>query len=1155
MAIVPPTDLSSTSATTTTAAEPRALHAALTARVPFRSRIGERAQSAADRSLSKWVTGEAKRPGLRTLDFVDRRIGPMMQTATAATAAATRMFGQTAAANGAAPRSTAPTSWLVPRPWFADEVKWMAAAGATTFADSPRALSTQHGAVMNYVAPSLIADSVEGDDGMFDAGPMAAWSPLHATMDLAPARVFAAAAAQAVTPSVTQSIAPRASFAKALRAMATRPMAQRPDANVARAAGAPTMVYPQPVFANLETPTRDGNEFFVREAQPSAPEPVRDAQQFARQLMAVAIEQGTAPSIAAMPPMMVPAGLGGVVAAVQAARAMHEVVATPTRVVQAARPAPVAAMPSIAAQPPAALEHVAWADRWLARMAGASSSTLASFVAPTRGAVPANDIVARTPLRTRTAAPAPVFVAPTETPATTDAAIAPAGRGSLRFDDGDATPDDIFHAVVARPPSRRAAPRAAAPAPVVDLGATVASFDRIADRIVRSAPMIVGAGLDAGLTAAPAAPALRNFVPAPSPRATTTFGAGTATVFDPRALSLTNLTPASFSDALVQRFAGRATFLALPSTDAAPMAANDDGTGALRQSAPNMGYVAVSEPSEELAEIDGEPVRAVAPRSAAAIDSYAAPVWQAAAAPTEIPSYGRPGMLAQHAQTWSAEHAQHSADLAFDFVAPEMILAAKVYGLSAGDAAQATRLAALGTGGLISMARAVERTYVAAMAADRASSALTAATPVYDGSVDEQSFSPSMQAEQYVAPRTSARGAVLWPAATVAALGLQAGGIGNSETAAELALPVAALELLAARAVADLGTIVSVGDRATPPAMQFANVQPVDASDESPTAALSEAAPTFAQPFVATESRAASLSPANRERFEALFVALRANPSLLDAAMTSPVAQAARAVALAGRRDGDHAMSARERASLAWSVLPVVHLQNELAERPELAGDFASADGSGAMSEPAGRAQRARNLELPSLRLLDARAETRGGQFDAPTADPRPGLASLSNRAGQALGSYVTTVAADPSASSSYEGNSSSNSNGTSNSSAPRGPTAAPEYVRPAARHGGGDVEIPAWFESAAKKMFAEQQGGSESMSFAELTLVTQAPPATIAASTRATSTPATTSATASASSTPSAASKPDVEGLARDVYDSFLELMDIARWRNHGEP
>ena len=1126
MAIVPPTD----SPTTTPALEPRALQAALTARVPFRSKIGERAQSIADRSLSKWVTGEATRPGLRTLDFVDRRIGPMMKTAAAATVAATRMFGQTAAANGAAPRSTAPTSWLVPRPWFADEVKWMAAAGATTFAESPRALATQHGAVMNYVAPSLISESTDGDDGMFDAGPMAAWSPLHATMDLAPARVFAAAAAQSAGPTTTMA-APRASFAAALRAMASRPTVQRAEnsvPNVARAAAAPTMVYPQPVFAG-EAP--------------------RDANQFARELMAVASEQGIAPSVAAMPPMMVPAGLGGIVAAVQASQAMRDAVVTPTRAVQASRPAPVAAMPSIAAQPPAALEHVAWADRWLARMAGASSSTLATFLAPTRGAAPAaaNDLIARAPMRTRTSAPAAVFVAPTETPAIAEGAPSPAARASLRFDDGDATPDDVFHAILA--PTRRAAPRIVAPTPVVDMAATVATFDRIADRIVRSAPLVVGAGLDAGLSAAPAAPALRNFVPAPSLRAATTFGAGTASVFDPRALSLGNLTTASFGDALVQRFANRATFVALPSYGAAPVVANDDGRGALRPAAPNMNFVAVSEPADEASELDDAPPRAQVP-APRAIDSFVAPQWQAAAVPTEIPSYGRPGMFAQHAQTWSAEHAQHSADLAFDFVAPEMILAAKVYGLSASDAAQANRLAALGTGGLVSMARAVERTYVAAMAADRASTSLaqmSTAMPMYDGSLDEQAVA---QPVDYQAPRAMARGAVLWPAATVAALGLQAGGFNNSETSAELALPVAALELLAARAVADLGSVVNVGERAAPPSVAT-QLQPIDASEATAVASTSETPSSFAPTFTPTESRAAAMSPANRERFEALFVALRANPSLLDAAMSSPVAQAARAVALAGRRDGDHSMSARDRASLAWSVLPIVHLQNEIAERNE---EFAAVDANGASTnEPVARAARARNVELPSLRLVGSQGESRAREFDAPVADPRPGLASLSNRAGQALGSYVTTVAADPS---SFDGNSSStgSSSSSNNSSTPRGPTAAPEYVRPAARHGGGDVEIPAWFESAAKKMFAEQQG-SDSVSFAELTLVTQAPQAAVAASTRATSTPTTSSATAAASSTPSAASKPDVEGLARDVYDSFLELMDIARWRNHGEP
>ncbi|MCX5746634.1 MAG: hypothetical protein NT062_29510 [Proteobacteria bacterium] len=117
-----------------------------------------------------------------------------------------------------------------------------------------------------------------------------------------------------------------------------------------------------------------------------------------------------------------------------------------------------------------------------------------------------------------------------------------------------------------------------------------------------------------------------------------------------------------------------------------------------------------------------------------------------------------------------------------------------------------------------------------------------------------------------------------------------------------------------------------------------------------------------------------------------------------------------------------------------------------------------------------------------------------------------------------------------------------------------RAPTAEPEYVRtgsrPSARTGGGEAEIPAWFEAAARKMFDDRSSGvSDGISLSELTLVTSTPSNQIAASERGVghATPAQTQQPA----TSIHAAEIDVEKLAYEVYRQILELMDTARSRN----
>ena len=101
------------------------------------------------------------------------------------------------------------------------------------------------------------------------------------------------------------------------------------------------------------------------------------------------------------------------------------------------------------------------------------------------------------------------------------------------------------------------------------------------------------------------------------------------------------------------------------------------------------------------------------------IDAMAMPMLgDSACRRTASSMWSAPGMVADRAQSWSVAQERSSADLSFDFVTPELVLAARVYGLGPAEAAQAARLAIAGPGQLSAMAGMVDRTFVQAMAAD-----------------------------------------------------------------------------------------------------------------------------------------------------------------------------------------------------------------------------------------------------------------------------------------------------------------------------------------------------------------------------------------------------------------------------------------------------
>jgi hypothetical protein len=262
---------------------------------------------------------------------------------------------------------------------------------------------------------------------------------------------------------------------------------------------------------------------------------------------------------------------------------------------------------------------------------------------------------------------------------------------------------------------------------------------------------------------------------------------------------------------------------------------------------------------------------------------------------------------------------------------------------------------------------------------------------------------------------------------------------------------------------------------------------------------------------------------ARRDKFQALYLALGQTSS---GKAWSPAAKAARALALAGR--GDESLSARERAVVAWDVLPMTYAADGGEQESLSTGDAAT------------RSVRRRD-ELRALELG--------------FVDGRPGLGSLSTRAGEALGSYVAPSGGFLTQSGS--GASGSASSRGESGALLRAPTAAQELVqtgRPAGRHGGGEVEIPPWFEAAARKMLEDRGGVSEGISLAELTLVQTAAPTQIAASSRGSGGSSSPVAPSPAGGAGAEKDKIDIEKLANEVYREILILMDIARARN-GEP
>jgi hypothetical protein len=777
---------------------------------------------------------------------------------------------------------------------------------------------------------------------------------------------------------------------------------------------------------------------------------------------------------------------------------------------------------------PAAIQHVAWSDRWLARFSGAQNSSL-DVLTPNRPV----------------AAPELVLMAPRAEAAAAKIAKRVQQAATIRrYDDDEATPDDVLTEIVTSAaqnivPSRTPRGRR--------LDAPLVRRDSVADVIAHTAPTAPDAGLSAQLASSPFAPAVRHVLPLAA-----------APVFDVRSLDGSNLSVAYLAGVLAPTSGLVIAGAALDARRTLATRDSLDWTPTLVATATAAATPTDLEASERRESQSSQPMTArsalLAPAVAStgarrtAADAFASSMTlpmitdslgdsvgslDTSGVQQRVSSYAAPGMIAGRAHAWSVAQERATSELALDFVPPELVLAARVYGLGPAEAGQAMRLAMAGPGQLAAMANAVDRTFVqvleveaerrqhARKTAERTVVALRPAD-VDDGPAD--AAPPVRSSAAIGVDRRQPRGAVMWPAAAVAALGLTA-----APPDGEQAMSVAALELLAASAVAQLGTYAVLGrpQRRT----ELAQTTASDAAHDAPTASAEISGP----PEVAADTFGwITTPPKQRAAFEAMYVALaKSAEERHDEGSWSPAADAARAVAFAGRGDG--ARTAAERAQAAWGVMPLLAMRPERAER-----DSGGRAAGGARGKSAGGATGIRaDHAADSMPVVSRSGDLGPGSFElyAPPApvQPRPGLAQLSARAGEAITSYVTPVVVSAAPTADAEA---------------RAAEAAAEIMRPgrsAGRVGGGETQIPTWFEAAARKSLSERSGSGEGLSLAELTLVNSAPAQQIAAADEAVSTspPATAAPVAKPEFSPD-----QIKDLAGKVLTIVKRMIEAAKDR-----
>ena len=546
------------------------------------------------------------------------------------------------------------------------------------------------------------------------------------------------------------------------------------------------------------------------------------------------------------------------------------------------------------------------------------------------------------------------------------------------------------------------------------------------------------------------------------------------------------------------------------------------------------------------------------------------------------------GAIGQHAAQFGSARAASVQDLAFDFVEPEILAAARTFGLGPGQAADAVRLAAASGGQLRGMSESVALTMLTALGSQPSGEQRTAqqaGRPVgqrHDvdtgsrsimrgASVGFQAGSKGQAEHALVRGQPSgrtARGATLWPAAALRSLNI------SKQQAPELVPQIGvALELLAAGSVAaaaaassdpfapNIAEIVSMFEREAANQSNTSLESPLDSQLEFPQLDLLSESPASApgqsgqgSPEQATSSAdfleesssasaaqsaasvsetsaASALGASSPEAFLAIYQALTRDPA---ARLLSPSARAARALMAVQQTSAGSSISARARAAMAWSVLPTVWSGDVNSPVHALMSDAGlSFSGSqGGTSEAATRGFDGEMIALgagagnsASAGSRSANAATRSRGFRAQTAAP-----ALVNTgpSPQALEHAAQRAMA--------------------------GERIAAASM-PSAETMANAEGIPDWFAKAAKHIVGADVGGSASgagMSMAEMTLVQTAPKAQIAASARGGGSARSQAGQgAGEGNTDGQAQSPDLEEMVHELAGMLQDYFDIQRIRN----
>jgi hypothetical protein len=542
----------------------------------------------------------------------------------------------------------------------------------------------------------------------------------------------------------------------------------------------------------------------------------------------------------------------------------------------------------------------------------------------------------------------------------------------------------------------------------------------------------------------------------------------------------------------------------------------------------------------------------------------------------------RPGQIAVRAESFSHARSLAAADLSLDFLSPELLAAARAAGVGPIAAGRAQRIAASGRPHLAALAAAVDRVFVEALSPgsgeasssgrSRRTSAVgdlgaAAGWPGAGRRASGAAAGPSGAIERMSAAEAAAPGRASPddPAVLARALGMDAGGarVGSAAWWAAISLgrvaPVRAPRgafLLPDQAARFLGVRAGAAEEMRP---NISAALELVAASEVAEAATGQhggrpwqAAPTAgalgsgdaAASRATAESARAQLPRELWSVFDAVYLSLDDGGG---ARPLAPSARAARALAVASRSTSGSpgaAASARARAAAAWAVLPVV-----------LPGGATRRAGAGGAGARVGKA--AGGLASGST---EARARGAGSAGQALASLVAPTFLAA-DRAGDAEPAWSSV--APSSAGREQPGRAAPQPTFVSTSAPREAPSASPAAPPPPARPSEPPKASPeadmAWFYEAAQKYFADAGPSSSGLSVAEMTLVTAAPRAQVAASPQRADRPVTQAASttqgdASKPGEAPAAARPDVDKIAQEVFEQVCRMIAIARERS-GDP